>query len=284
MMRLLAVCAAASLFGSAAVAKDVPFMVTSVVKDKPTVSLDPAMGHVLLRSGVAMPLMFMRVPSAEDQARYDGMRAEGLAKAKRKYAEKMKNYDRDLKTYDRMKKAGQTWSKPEKPVEPTEENFEFTAFGMMSNFSIGPLNRFSKGGPVGSVYLQSVTPGTYRAYGMIMLGSNGGMSGLCFCMGSIQFDVAPGEVTDLGLVNMGSAMMPGNPDDLSTAEAGGFTWIPGSSSMSVDSRLSGYTVKPAKFRPIGKLPNYFGIAIDRMPAIKGVMRYDRDRIVDLTVD
>jgi hypothetical protein len=31
-----------------------------------------------------------------------------------------------------------------------------------------------------------------------------------------------------------------------------------------------------------ELPNYFGLSIDRFPAIDGVMRYDRDRIVDLT--
>jgi hypothetical protein len=49
----------------------------------------------------------------------------------------------------------------------------------------------------------------------------------------------------------------------------------------VDARLAGMTVRPATFRPVGKSPNYYGLAITRMPAMPGVMRYDRDRTVDL---
>jgi hypothetical protein len=37
------------------------------------------------------------------------------------------------------------------------------------------------------------------------------------------------------------------------------------------------------FQRVGELSSYFGLTIKRMPAIRGVMRYHRDRIVDLTV-
>ena len=50
--------------------------------------------------------------------------------------------------------------------------------------------------------------------------------------------------------------------------------------MAIDPRLSAYKVVPATFRAAGPVPNYFGVQVDRMTALPGVLAYDRDKIVD----
>ncbi|HLL31602.1 MAG TPA: hypothetical protein VK403_11445, partial [Allosphingosinicella sp.] len=46
-------------------------------------------------------------------------------------------------------------------------------------------------------------------------------------------------------------------------------------------RLSGLPVVAADLRAAGKMPNYFGIEIDRLPAVPGVLAYERDKVVDV---
>ena len=83
-------------------------------------------------------------------------------------------------------------------------------------------------------------------------------------MGSVKFEVKAGEVTDLGKL--------AGPDALT----------PVSSDMNVDPRLAQWKVAPARYSPIGKLPNYFGVNVTRVQPIPSVIGYDRDRIIDLT--
>ena len=52
--------------------------------------------------------------------------------------------------------------------------------------------------------------------------------------------------------------------------------------MPVDPRLSSYKVVPASFKAAGPVPNYYGVQVDRMTAIPGVLGYDRDKIIDLS--
>ena len=56
---------------------------------------------------------------------------------------------------------------------------------------------------------------------------------------------------------------------------------PANSSMPVDSRLGSYKVVPASYRAAGPVPNYFGVQVDRLTAILGILAYDRDKIVDV---
>ena len=274
MKRALIIAAAAVLTAAPAQAADKPeFVKTSAIGDKPTVQLDPAQAHILLRSPSQMSLYLMRVPSAADQAAYDALRVEAFAKAREKYAKK-------LASYESARKAavpGQRTPLPDKPVEPTEANFEFTPFGLMASVAIGPLNRFAKGQGGASTYLQAVTPGRYRIYGPIATGANGAIIGACYCMGSVSFEAKAGEVTDMSAI----ADLPPEPTPDGPPPAFGRS-ASGAAPLPVDPRLAGTTIRPAQFRPVGKIPNYFGLAITRLPAMPGVMRYDRDAIVDLT--
>jgi hypothetical protein len=288
--RLVSGAAVALLLAAApalARAKDVVFVTTAAVKDKPAVSLDKAQGHILLRSDAAMPLYLMKVPSAEDQAAYDTMRAEALIEARGKYTKKLASYERAKALADSAKKNGSSApvTVPTKPIEPTEENFEFTAFGLLSAVSIGPMNRFAKQEGGASVYLQAVTPGIYRIYGPITVIPNSAVLGTCLCMGSVSFEVRAGEIVDMGMIAMKAP--PTDAGDATETEGivpFNFQLQPATPAMAVDARLAGIPIRPAAYRPVGKLPNYFGLTIDRLAEMPGVVRYEGDRIIDLTVE
>ena len=268
--------ACAGVIAAPAAAKEKPpvFVTAAPVKDKPAVSLDPAQGHVMVRAHGTLPLYLMRIPSAEDAAAYRRLRDEAFATAREKYAKRLASYQRQMKAFEDQPKGTPGAQRPETPVEPTEANFEFTPFEMLTGVAIGPLNRFAKAEGGGSTYLHALTPGSYRVYGLINAAQNGAMTGVCYCMGSVGFDVRAGEITDLGHVKL----MPATEVDLKAPVPPLFE----PATMPLDPRLASATVRPAAFRPVGKLPNYFGLTISRVGEMPGVLRYDRDRIVDLT--
>jgi hypothetical protein len=260
------------------------FVETAAVKDKPAVALDPARAYVMLRSDIAVPLYLMKVPTAADQATYDKFRADALAKAHEKYVKKQAQYDAAVKEKASAPKGAALPPLPDKPLEPTEANFQFTPFPLLAGVSIGPMNRFAKADGGLSTYLQELTPGEYRIYGPLATAPNGGAMGSCFCMGSVAFAAKAGEIVDLGVIAAKANLSIKRPEGDSSAPMilDVPFLVPAGASVAIDPRLSGAHVVPARFRPVGKLPNYFGVTIGRIQAIPGVMRYDRDRIVDLT--
>ena len=260
------------------------FVETAAVKDKPAVALNSTKAYVMLRADMAVPLYLMKVPTAEDQATYDKFRADALAKAHGKYVKKQAEYDAAVKDKASAPKGTVLPPLPDKPIEPTEANFQFTPFPLLAGVSIGPINRFAKADGGLSTYLQELTPGEYRIYGPLATVPNGGATGSCFCMGSVAFTAKAGEIVDLGVIAAKANLSVKRPEGDSSAPVilDGPFLVPAGTSVAIDPRLSGAHVVPARFRPVGKLPNYFGLPINRMPAIPGVMRYDRDRIVDLT--
>lgn len=56
--------------------------------------------------------------------------------------------------------------------------------------------------------------------------------------------------------------------------------IPYAATMSRPDRLNGLPVVAAERRAGDKMPNYFGVLISRHPALPGVLRYERDRVID----
>jgi len=102
--------------------------------------------------------------------------------------------------------------------------------------------------------------------------------------GIVFIDLAIAQVAGLGVIAAKANLSVKRPEGDSSASVilDGPFLVPAGTSVAIDPRLNGAHVVPARFRPVGKLPNYFGLPINRMPAIPGVMRYDRDRIVDLT--
>lgn len=274
--------AAAAASAPAAAQDRAPFVEARMIADKPVLSLDPAKAYIYVRADMAFQIHLMREPNAEDAARYAKLRADALAEAREKYVKKKASYERAKADYDRTVEAYQKAKmskarlvKPEEPVEPTEENFEFTAFGLMAGAYVGPAYRLSKKDE--SVYLLEITPGTYRIYSTSFA--------RCFCMGSVKFDVAAGVITDLGKFthdHFKEVMSQRDKGDSSAPMALSPRYEQPQPGAAVDPRLSALKVVPVALKPAGKLPNYFGGTVDRFPAVDGVMRYDRDKIVDLT--
>jgi hypothetical protein len=126
----------------------------------------------------------------------------------------------------------------------------------------------------------AVEPGTYSLYGRMALGQNGTTIGTCLCMGSVKFQAKAGQIVDLGMLHYPAA-------EASKEERNGHVRLashaltPFDSSMSVPARLAGLPVVPADLRAADKMPNYFGIMIDRLPAIPGVLAYQRDKVIDV---
>lgn len=259
------------------------------VKDSQTVQLDPNGAYLLLRSPAAVPISLFRVATPEEVEEYRGRRAAALAKAHAKWVKSVASWERQYKDW---KESPQTYRKPDdKPIEPTDANLDFPPIDKENLIGFGPLNRFAKE-KGSSTYLQRVWPGRYVIYGSVMVNPNGGAFGMCVCMGTVAFDAKPGEVVDVGLVTTSSdpLIMPrmlesAKPEEVDGLRSGEITMMrvtPADSSMPVDPRLSSYKIVPAIFRAAGPVPNYYGVQVDRMTAIPGVLGYDRDKIVDLT--
>jgi hypothetical protein len=278
MKKLVIISLAAAAFGAVPVAaKEKPhvFVEAKAVKDAKVVKLDPAKAYVYIRTQAVMPLHFTKIPSAEDQIAYDKLKAAAFAEAREDYEKALKRYQRDLATAEKTK----GMKKPTKPPEPTEGNFQFQQFGQLANFTVGAFNRFHN--KDGSVYMHEVTPGTYRIFGQVdpLLGM-----GVCYCMGSVTFQAEAGKIVDLGSITF-------DPQNYKRAEKGdssspiaaayAFTLTPAMPDTPVDPRVASFPRMAADFRAAGKVANYMGIAVSRLPTIPGVLDYDRDRIVDL---
>lgn len=257
--------------------KDYVFVETKPVKDAKVVKLDLAKAYVLIRTPNAMPLHFTKIPSAADKPEYEKLVDEGFAKAQKDYVKALKRYQSDLALAKQTKGS----KLPEKPVEPTRETYQYLSFGQIANFTVGAFNRFySEKGD--SAYLQEVTPGTYRFYGQVdpLLGM-----GVCYCMGSVTFDVELGKITDLGTLGA-------DPDNSEPPEKGdsssprfaayALALTPADNSTPIDVRISSFPRVNANFKAAGKTANYMGIGISRLPKIKGVLDYNRDMILDLS--
>ncbi|WP_010543302.1 hypothetical protein [Sphingomonas elodea] len=283
MIRTILFAAFGLLLAAPALAGEKPpvFVKTKAMADKPAVALNPAFGYVLLRTDVAMPMHLMRIPTEAERTTYADLRARAFAEARRKYEKKLKSYEDALKA---RKSGAANTPVPEKPVEPTEANFQFVPFERMAAASIGPTNRFAKQDGGGSTYLQELTPGEYRLYGPVMVMPQGGAAGTCWCMGSVKVEVRAGEITDLGYIasKQGKPIVAVADKNFPAPQAIPNLLGPAPDGQAIDPRLANLPIRRASYRPVGKLPNYFGVMIGRIPEIPGVLRYDRDRIVDLT--
>lgn len=275
---LLATGLAYGLVCPPSLAKDKPpvFVESEAVRGSPTVVLDPAMAYVYVRTDIPTPLLFTRIPIAEEQAVWEKLRADALAEARARYMRRLPDYERDKAAAMR----DPNFPKPRPLVEPTEANFVFPAFARMAYFSLGPQNRLSR--KAGSIYLQAVTPGTYRFYGNLDFSLG---AGVCYCMGSVKFDAPAGVITDLGSLtsNIVESAKAAEPGDSSSPlrMAIPMRLRPVAVTDAVDQRLAELPRAAANFRAAGKTPNYFGVSIGRLPAIDGVLAYDRDRIIDV---
>lgn len=266
------------------------------VADRPTVTLDPTKGYLLVNAQFAVSLTLIREPTPAEIEQWTADREEALADAQRRYVRQLRRYDDDVRLYRAARSSGnRSMREPVRPVEPTEDSFQFTPIELRQMYSFGPQNRFAKsGGSVmvvsgNSTYLTQLPAGTYHLYGPVSVLPNGGAMGYCLCMGTVSFDVAAGQITNLGEVinplaqraaTFGDQPVPAQMDP--DASVTGFGLEPASPTSVVDPRLAAFTVVPAVLRPGRRFANWYGLAVDRISPIAGVISYRRDQMIDLT--
>lgn len=244
---------------------------------KDAVTIDPQKSYIFFRARGKMELQFLREVTAEERAAWNAARAEALARARERYERQAVNYRRAVENCRGRPEPCLLMDRPE-PV--TEQNFAFTPPERDNIVSMRRGPQFSRGAGDDYTFLLAVPPGTYAFYGPVTNGGNG-FVGFCMCMGSLRFEARAGQIVDLGEISYpqvrelnARATRPGAPA-VPSAEI-----RPYDPAMPRPARLAGLPVVPAAFRAADKMPNYFGILIDRHPPVPGVLRYQRDRVID----
>lgn len=248
-----------------------------VVKGK--VKLNPAQGYLFLRSPGRFAGTFMRVPDEAELEKYRADRAAELQRLQAAYPAQLARWERN----DERNRRDRITSPP-RPIEPTDANMVFDSLHSTLDRQFGPLFAYAKNDDSGEFsYFVMMQPGRYIWYGPTILDLNQGYIGSCFCMGSVQFDVAAGQVTDLG--NFLSAA-PRNQDqptvDMSGVVGLGTDFQGESAEVSygLPASLAAWPARTAEFHASGKMGNFNGVMISRLAPIPGVLGYRRDVVID----
>lgn len=280
MKKIRLVFAALAAIGTATVAGAQSIEEKNVAKGK--FSFDPEAGYIFLSGSTRQTGLFLKVPSEADIKEYSFEWETQLAKAREKYAKKLKSWEQSAK---------QQAKAAEKPEEPTAENFSIGDIETRSLVTYGPEFVFNKNkDKTEYTYMMKVKPGTYSFHGPLFFNPQAGYIGSCYCMGSVQFEVKPGMITDLG-----NFLVAAPNDDVDIGVDARQMIVPtGLFASAVNVDASGEPVKfglpdslkafpstQADFRAAGKSDNFFGVMISRMPPIPGVLAYQRDKVVDV---
>jgi hypothetical protein len=281
-LRYAAALAALALTPVAALAEDGPVEEKNVISGKS--KLDPASGYMFVQSNGRTNGLFLRVPDDATRAEYQKEWDEAFGKAMKKYPGQLKRWESDVALAKQTKK-----KPPEKPAAPDRETFSIGAIELRDMIGFGPMFVFNKGEDRFS-YLTAVKPGTYIYYGPLYYAPGLAPAGMCYCMGTVRFEVKAGIVTDLGNF-LAAAPKPAPPYDVNAqfwmkeneeraAKGKPPIFAPQELAFGLPDSLKTWPSAQAEFHASGKLNNYFGITITRMPPVPGVLDYRRDTIVD----
>lgn len=247
--------------------------------------LDPAKGYIFVQANARSQGVFLRVPDDGTRAEYQKDWDEAFTKAQKKYASTIKTWEKDVAI------AKQTGSKPPtRPEEPTRETFSAGAIELRDMVAYGPMFVFGKS-ETRLTYLTAVKPGTYIYYGPMYYTPGLAPAGACYCMGTVRFEVKAGMITDLGNSLMAlpkfappysvatQAMLKMN--DERKAKGKEPLWNPSEVAYGVPDSLKALPAVKAELVANGKINNHFGVPIDRMPPIPGILDYRRDTVIDV---
>jgi hypothetical protein len=257
---------------------------------KGSVELSPEIAYIFYRSRTELEFKFLHEVDSKQRAQHEEARQAQFTKLHADWAKKNAKYEKAL---DNWNSKGtlykETYPKPVQPVEPTLEAMAFPRIEMLNFVTADGGRLFDKEAPI-NTYLLAVQPGSYFLYGIIIDRGQGAIVGSCLCMGTLKFEAKAGQIVDLGEIQNvvmdakadgrtdSASMLVGKRDERTLRVKGPSTtdYLP--------AKLSGLKIEPADFRAGHKLPNIFGILIDRISTMPGVLAYDRDLVVDLKQD
>ena len=273
-----AACAAAFALGCPAAAQQVENRaIEKKHLDSGKVTLDRSKAYIYITGPMRTTGIFIKTADAEELALYE-------AEWKEELADEQKKYERRLKSWERYQKMGRAAG--EKPIEPTPENFSIGSLDQRLMVSYGPQYIYDKDedgeGEKSFSYLIETEPGNYAYYGPMFYVPGTPAGGLCYCMGSVRFEAPAGQVTSLGDLLAFQWVDTAAARQASVApivERSANEAIP--VDYSVPPELAEFGAAPADLRAAGKMNNFFGAMIGRMPPLAGVLAYDRDTPIDV---
>jgi hypothetical protein len=265
---------AAALAAAPAAARD-------QVNDSEPVVIQPDRAYIFFRATRRFPLRFLRAVTDRQLAAHQAEREAAFARARRRYERQLANWQRD---HDRCgaRNAYCRAALGERPAEVTRENFPFAAPELDNFVTVTRGPAFTRA-PGAHNYLIAVEPGSYTLYGQITDNPQNGPVGVCLCMGSVSFAARAGEIVDIGEIRYPAlaAAESRNGTAASQGRIAAIELAAPTAEMTLPARLSGHPLVRAELHGAGKMPNYFGVQIDRLPAIDGVLAYQRDRVIDV---
>jgi hypothetical protein len=240
------------------------------------ITIDPQKAYFFFRANDRRELQFVREVTPEQLATWRAARAQALARAVQSYELAARRY-RDEVEYCRDRP--QPCVVLQRPTPVTDASFAYPPPEADNFVSVERGPQFTRVGD-DNTYLVAVPPGSYVFYGPLI--RNGAQAaGFCMCMGSLRFTARAGQIVDLGEIRFPDQDVlnarASRPDAPRTATAEIRPYAP---AMTRPDRLAGLPVVAAEWRAADKMPNYFGVLIDRHPAVAGVLRYERDRVID----
>jgi hypothetical protein len=138
-------------------------------------------------------------------------------------------------------------------------------------------------------HLLEVRPGTYWLYGEKTEAYLEGPWLNCLCMGTVRFEAKPGVINDLGFIRDIDYESRGGkrPDArgverhlLGNRDTRAVLVEPATERLVVPAVLAGMPRIIVGYRAAGFLPNIDGTKLDRISSIPGIIRFDRDHVID----
>lgn len=244
------------------------------------VVVDPARSYIFFRAKRKAALRFLREVDSKERAEHETARAAAYEKAQVKYSKKLAEWQRSEAAWrEAPTSARSRMVRLDKPAKLTQETFAYPPPEADNWLTVKAGPRFVEEED-GSSYLIAVEPGTYILYGQITDTQNGPI-GTCLCMGSVKFVASAGQVVDLGKIDYPRVEAAKADLEGKFRSRPSHALTPPDPAMPRPARLAGLPVVAADLRAAGKMPNYFGIEIDRLPAVPGILAYERDKVVDV---
>lgn len=250
-------------------------------KEGAPVTIDPGKAYILYRTNVVAKaksdLLFMRDLTPAEIQEYEAAQAKATAKRDARELSSL-NTTRAAKG---MKPLAALPPRPAGKPQPPE--IPYLKNGVPNVVRVAGNKALIKGVDE-RTYLLQVPAGTYLIVGQSPTNMVGGT---CMCMGSVRFETKTGQVTDLGHVLAApedAAIAPAefkglafDPDIKVTPW--NVTVRPAAATLARPASLANTNVVAASYVPAEKFPNFFGMLINRMPVIPGVLAYDGDKAV-----
>jgi len=253
-------------------------------KKAPT-SLDPDAGYIFVRLAksankfMAAPTL-IRTLTAEEHSAYEALKKQKFAKAK---AKNEKRRAKRIADKAEAKKQRQPYNKSIPPVL-TYDRFVIEYKDVSNVYQVWARKEYRKTDRGREIFFK-LTPGNYVVYDL---------AGVCMCMGTVQFQVKAGEITDMGMIVSDVYDRGGQVSEFPEIEAvsknhgeyrPGFPYSasairPSTTEMGFPEELAGFKRVNADYRAKGKMPMYFSTMLDRLVPMPGVLSYRQDKVID----